>query len=75
MKTRWVYILKGKRYYVWYTWNLKLRLEDHKKWTTKTTRELWDWEFVKFIECRNKTEAIKLEKNIKRWWHIERWVS
>ncbi|HKL44159.1 MAG TPA: GIY-YIG nuclease family protein [Candidatus Absconditabacterales bacterium] len=75
MKTRGVYILKGKRYYVGYTGNLKLRLEDHKKGTTKTTRELGDWEFVKFIECRNKTEAIKLEKNIKRGGHIERGVS
>lgn len=73
MENRWVYILKWKRYYVWYTGDLDKRLKEHKKWTTKTTKDLWNWEMVRFIKCNNKTEAIKLERKIKRWWHIERW--
>ncbi|HRX64091.1 MAG TPA: GIY-YIG nuclease family protein [Candidatus Absconditabacterales bacterium] len=75
MKTRGVYILKGTRYYVGYTGNLELRLKEHNKGTTKTTRDLGDWQFVKFIECKNKTEAIKLERKIKRGGHIERWIN
>ncbi len=71
----WVYILKWKKYYVWYTGALENRLKEHKKGTTKTTRELWDWIFVKFIECENKIEAIKLERKIKKWGHIEKWCS
>ena len=75
MKQYWVYILKWKRYYVWYTGDLELRLKEHRKWTTKTTRELWDWKLVKFIECENKTDAIKLERKIKKSGHIERRCS
>ena len=74
MENWWVYILKWKRYYVGYTWDLGKRLIEHRKWTTKTTRELWDWELVKFIECKTKTEAIILEREIKRSWHIERYL-
>ena len=67
-----VYILKGKRYYVGYTVDLQRRLEEHKRGQTKTTRELWEWELVKVIPCSSKTEAISLERKIKRGGHIER---
>jgi len=66
MEERWVYILKWKKYYVWYTWDLEKRLREHRKWTTKTTREIWDWELMRFIECTTKSEAISLERKIKR---------
>lgn len=74
MEKRWVYILKWKRYYVWYTGDLEKRLKEHRKWTTKTTRELWERELVKFIECESKIQAISLERKIKRSWHIERYI-
>ncbi|MBB1543164.1 GIY-YIG nuclease family protein [Candidatus Gracilibacteria bacterium] len=67
-----VYILKGKRYYVGYTGDLQRRLEEHKRGQTKTTRELGEWELVKVIPCSSKTEAISLERKIKRGGHIER---
>ena len=69
-----VYILKGKRYYVGYTGNLQRRLEKHKRGQTKTTREIGAWELVKVIPCATKTEAITLERKIKRSGHVERWL-
>jgi putative endonuclease len=75
MEKYFVYILKGKRYYVWYTLDVEKRLLEHRRWTSKTTRELWDWVIVKVIECKSKTDAIKLERKIKRWGHVERWVN
>ena len=69
-----VYILKGKRYYVGYTGNLQGRLEEHKRGQTKTTREIGAWELVKVTPCASKTEAITLERKIKRGGHVERWL-
>ena len=69
-----VYILKGKRYYVGYTGNLQRRLEEHKRGQTKRTKELGAWELVKVIPCATKTEAIILERKIKRGGHVERWL-
>lgn len=69
-----VYILKGKRYYVGYTSDLQRRLEGHKRGQTKTTREIGAWELVKVISCASKTEAIILERKIKRSEHVERWL-
>jgi len=68
------YILKGKRYYVGYTGNLQRRLEEHKRGQTKTTREMGAWELIKVIPCATKTEAITLERKIKRSGHVERWL-
>ena len=67
-----VYILKGTRYYVGYTGDLKRRLEEHKKGQTNTTREIGAWELVKVIPCPTKREAITLERKIKRSGHVER---
>ena len=69
-----VYILKGERYYVGYTGNLQRRLEEHKRGQIKTTREIGAWELVKVIPCATKTEAITLERKIKRGGHVERWL-
>ena len=69
-----VYILKGKRYYVGYTGDLQRRREEHKRGQTKTTREMGAWELVKVIPCVTKTEAITLERKIKRGGHVERWL-
>ena len=72
-----VYILHwtNGRYYVWYTWNLERRLNEHLRWNTKSTRWMWDkqleWYFIK----QTKTEAILLEKQIKNSWHISRWLK
>ncbi|HPC34595.1 MAG TPA: GIY-YIG nuclease family protein, partial [Candidatus Absconditabacterales bacterium] len=70
-----VYILKGKKHYVGYTSNLENRLLEHRKGTTKTTRELGEWNLIKVIECDSKTDAIRLERKIKKGGHIERWVD
>ncbi len=75
MEKYFVYILKWKKYYVWYTLDVEKRLLEHRRWTNKTTRELWKWEMVKVIECESKTDAIKLERKIKKWGHIERWIG
>ena len=75
MDTYFVYILKWKKYYVWYTSDIEKRLFEHKKCTTKTTKELWEWSLAKVIECESKTDAIKLERKIKRWGHIKRWID
>lgn len=75
MEKYFVYILKWKKYYVWYTSDVEKRLLEHKRWTSKTTKELWEWDLIKVIECESKTDAIKLERKIKRWGHIERWIN
>ena len=65
-----VYILKGSRYYIWYTSNLEKRLQKHIDWRCQTTIRIKPYELIWFFEKSNKDDAIKLEKIIKKNWHI-----
>lgn len=71
-----VYILQwAKNYYIGYTSNLKLRYEQHLSWTTPTTSKMKDLHIVGYFEKQTKTEAIKLERMIKRNGHIDHRIS
>jgi len=70
METWYTYILyseKIDRYYVGYTWNIKLRLDRHNKGMSRSTKAGRPWKIV-YVELYNtKSEAIKREYQIKRW--------
>ncbi len=70
-----VYILKGKRFYVGSTDNLKQRIEQHKKGLVYTIRRIGDWKLVKTIELETVAEAKELERKIKKSGHPERWLD
>lgn len=71
-----VYILKwDKKHYIWYTSDMEQRIIKHKKWHTKTTRQMWNIELIWYFTRETKTEAIKLEKTIKKDWHINHWIN
>lgn len=72
VENRWVYILKGDRYYIGSTNNIERRLEEHMSWNTYTTKRIWIYTLVRRIPCISKEEARKLERKIKKWWHYER---
>ena len=67
----WVYILQSQtsgRYYIGYTSNLQNRLSKHNRGLTPTTRRLkGPWEIVYTETFKTKSEAIKREKQLKRW--------
>ncbi len=66
-----VYILKwNKKHYIWYTANLKTRIDRHNQWNTLTTRKMWTLTLLGYFEKSTKSEALKLEKMIKRNGHI-----
>lgn len=70
-----VYILKGKKYYCWYTNNLYRRLQEHKRGGTLTTRTLEAYELIWYFKKDTQEEAKNLERKIKNSWHIERWTK
>ena len=70
-----VYILKWENYYVGYTWNLKYRMFQHLNWLCKTTKKINVTELVWYFQKDTKEEALKLEKMIKRDWHIDYWIN
>ena len=71
-----VYIIKGKEgHYVWYSWNLQKRLEQHKTWATKTTKKMGELILLWYFLKEEKTEAIKLERMIKKNGHIDHWTN
>jgi len=67
-----VYILKWKKYYCWYTNDLKRRLQEHKRGKTITTKVLQVDILVGYYIVNTKEEAEKLERIIKDSGHIER---
>ena len=67
-----VYILKWKRYYCWYTNNIRRRLEEHKRGKTITTRILKIDNLIWYYRVETKEEALLLERKIKDSGHIER---
>lgn len=72
---RWVYILKGNRYYVGSTNDKDRRIQEHRDWKTYTTLRIGERELVKWISCKDEKEARSLERKIKKWWHYERWIQ
>ena len=64
-----VYILYSKnkrRYYVGQTQNLELRFIRHNKGLVKSTKGGKPWIIVNILHVENRSEALKLEKKIKK---------
>ncbi|MCF6213727.1 MAG: GIY-YIG nuclease family protein [Flavobacteriaceae bacterium] len=64
-----VYILYSKKrlkYYVGQTHNIKERLERHNNGIVSSTKNGFPWELIKTIEVESRSEAMKLEKKIKK---------
>ena len=68
-----VYILRSKktgRYYCGQTVNLARRLSQHNdpdnKFTKTTSRYPGPWELVEKYQCDSRSEALKLERKIKK---------
>jgi predicted GIY-YIG superfamily endonuclease len=71
-----VYILKwNNKHYIGYTNNLERRLSEHKRWNTITTKILWIHTLLGYFEKETKEEAQKLEKIIKKDWHIQHRIT
>jgi len=71
-----VYILRWTKYYVWCTNCLSRRLEEHKRGNDYFTKRIWDnVVLVGWFECKDKKDALALERKIKKSWHIERWLQ
>jgi putative endonuclease len=64
-----VYILHSKtmdKYYVGYSEDVNRRLDEHNIGKGNFTSKGIPWEMIKTIACTSKTEAIVLEKRIKK---------
>ena len=70
-----VYILKWDNYSIGYTWNLEHRMFQHFNWLCKTTEKLNVVKLVWYFQKDTKEDALKLEKMIKRDWHIEHRIN
>ena len=69
----WVYILRSEttgRYYCGQTDNVEKRLQQHNDpqntFTQTTTRFTGPWRLVYRTNCQSRTEAIRLERRIKK---------
>ncbi|WP_394749979.1 GIY-YIG nuclease family protein [Spongiimicrobium salis] len=65
----WVYILhseKRSRYYVGQTADIKKRLIRHNKGNVPSTKSGNPWKLVLQLEVSNRSEALLLEKKIKK---------
>ena len=67
--------MKGKRFYVGMTGNLKQRLKQHEDGTCHTTKRIDSFSLARVIKCDSKEEAKKIEKKIKKSGHPERWIK
>ena len=67
----WIYILESQttgKYYTGYTSNLINRLSKHNRGLSPTTRRLkGPWKIIHTESFETKTEAIKRERQIKKW--------
>ena len=64
-----VYILYSKmleKYYVGHTSDLNRRLKEHNGSHTHFTNSGKPWILIRYFSCSDKSEAIKLEKRIKK---------
>jgi putative endonuclease len=65
-----VYILqikKSGRYYIGQTQDLAKRLQKHSRGETKSMKNRGEFELVYVEECSTRTEAMRREKEIKRY--------
>ncbi len=70
----WVYILQSQscgRYYCGQTDDIEKRLDQHNDpentFTRTTSRFKGPWRLLHKIECQCRTDAIRLERRIKKW--------
>ena len=61
-----LYSFKINRFYTGQTINLVRRLEEHNRGKTASSAKGMPWKLVFSKECTSRTEAVKLEKFIKR---------
>ena len=61
-----IYSGKWQRYYVGSTNNYIDRLERHNQGRNKYTKSGVPWDSIHTIECINRSEAVRLEKKIKK---------
>jgi len=61
-----LYSSKINRFYTGQTLNLDRRLEEHNRGKTASSAKGMPWKLVFSKECPSRTEAVKLEKFIKR---------
>jgi len=64
-----VYILYSKkrsRYYVGQTYSIIDRLKSHNSGYTKSTKSGLPWDLILTLKVENRSEALKLEKKIKK---------
>lgn len=71
-----VYIIQWEtNHYIWYTSDLENRFKQHQNWEVQTTSKMWKLNLLWYFVKDNKTEALKLERMIKRNGHIQYWIS
>ena len=63
-----------EQYYCGQTNNLQLRLDDHNSGSTLSNKHGIPWVLVGFINCETRSEAMILEKKIKKR-GIKRWLG
>jgi len=63
-----------EQYYCGQTNNLQLRLDDHNSGSTLSNKHGIPWVLVGFINCETRSEAMSLEKKIKKR-GIKRWLG
>jgi len=63
-----IYSIKLNKYYVGETSDFKKRIKEHKTGFYKNsfTSKAQDWELFFKLDCKNKFQAIRIEKHIKR---------
>lgn len=67
-----VYILWSEtRHYIWSTQDIHRRIEEHKRWQTISTKHYKNILLLWYFTKNTKEEALKLEKMIKKNWHID----
>ena len=70
-----LYILKsevGNKIYIGSTNNIKRRLHEHNRGATQSTRRFKPWYLWYLEEYKTKTEAIKRERQLKKWKNRQR---
>jgi predicted GIY-YIG superfamily endonuclease len=51
-------------------------MNEHKRWSTQTVKyQLWEFELLWYFVKNSKEEAQRLEKIIKKDWHISHWLN
>ncbi|HPC34064.1 MAG TPA: GIY-YIG nuclease family protein [Candidatus Absconditabacterales bacterium] len=68
-----MYLLKGTRFYLGITGNIKIRYQQHLDGKVYSTKRMGnDLKLVGYLECENKKIALKIESNLKKSGHIDR---